>query len=65
DPEITKQCDKILEQYYNELVDSIKDIEAENDEFSRRVRVEGLKTFLRDCSDGQMKADLTKMLHGS
>jgi hypothetical protein len=62
DPEITKQCDKILEQYYNELVDSIKDIEAENDEFSRRVRVEGLKTFLRDCSDGQMKADLTKIL---
>jgi len=61
-PEITKQCDKILEQYYNELVDGIKNIEAENDEFSRRVRVEGLKTFLRDCSDGQMKADLTKMI---
>jgi len=60
--DITKQCDKILEQYYNELVDSIKDIEAENNEFSRRVRVEGLKTFLDDCSDGRMKADLVKMI---
>jgi len=57
-PEITKQCDKILEQYYDELVHSIKNMEAENDEFSRRIRAEGLKTFLKDCSDGQMKTDL-------
>jgi len=64
-PEITKQCDKILEQYYNELVQSIKDIEAENNEFSRRVIVEGVKTFLNDCSDGQMKAGLIKMLPGN
>lgn len=64
-PGITKQCDKILEQYYNELFNSIESIEAEKDEFSKRARVEGLKTFLKDCSDGQMKASLTKMLPGN
>jgi hypothetical protein len=64
-PEITKQCDKILEQYYNELVQSVKNMEAEDNEFSRRVIVEGMKTFLKDCSDGQLKADLTKILPGN
>ncbi|MEG6612635.1 hypothetical protein V6C42_07205 [Pseudoclostridium thermosuccinogenes] len=65
-PEITEKCDKILEKYYDELMNSLTEAEAgeEENSFKRDSRVGALKRFLDDCSDGDKKMKLMKAVEG-
>lgn len=60
-PEITRQCDDILEKYYDELLKGLTEAETEENEFVRDTKVEGLMRFLEDCSDGGKKRKLTNI----
>ena len=60
--EITRQCDAILENYYNELKKGLNEIDKLEASFSRAARVGGLKLFLKDCSEGNKKAELLSFL---
>jgi hypothetical protein len=60
-PEITRQCDDILEKYYAELLKMLAEVETEKNEFVRDTKIEGLMRFLRDCSDGRKKSKLTNI----
>jgi len=60
-PEITRQCDDILEKYYDELLKGLIEAETEKNEFLRDTKVEGLMRFLGDCSDGEKKRELTNI----
>jgi hypothetical protein len=60
-PEIIRQCDDILEKYYDELLKVLTEAETEKNEFVRDSKVEGLMRFLGDCSDGGKKNKLTNI----
>ena len=61
-PEITKKCDELLEKHYMELVEIVSTIPKEKNEYERACRAGSIKTFLNDCSDCPVKAELLKKL---
>lgn len=60
-PGLSKNCDLILEKYYDRLLENIEKIgkEEAGDEWKR----EAVKAFLDDCSDSEKKAELLRRLN--
>jgi len=57
---INKKCDYLLKKHYNRLLESIKNIPLEKNEFTREFKAYGIREFLKDCSDCDKKAELQK-----
>lgn len=60
-PGITRHCDEILEKHYEQLKMGLELIETESNEFTRDARIDELRKFLEDCSEGAKKTALLRM----
>lgn len=61
-PEITKKCDELLKKHCTQLDIIIGTIPKVENEYERTRRTASIKTFLNDCTDCPVRADLLKKL---